>query len=161
MAHSFTVEYSAIENKLITPIMLIGNGQETKAIALWDTGATRSCISQEIATKLGLATTGFQLIQTPSGSSKVNIYCLDMILPNNVKVSGIPVCGTEIGKQGFDVLIGMDIITHGDFQVSNFDGKTMFGFRFPSVENVDMTGKDSKAIAALKNIESTKDEAST
>ena len=35
---------------------------------------------------------------------------------------------SEIGNQGIDVLIGMDIISMGDFAVSNFSGKRQFSF---------------------------------
>jgi len=36
-----------------------------------------------------------------------------------------------------DVLIGMDIISLGDFAVTNFQEKTVFTFRIPSVERID------------------------
>ena len=42
------------------------------------------------------------------------------------------VLDSEIGNQGIGMLIGMDIITKGDFAVSNYNGKTMFTFRMPS-----------------------------
>ncbi len=48
---------------------------------------------------------------------------------------------SEIGKQGIDVLIGMDIISNGDFAVSNYDGKTYFSFRLPSQEHVEYKKK--------------------
>jgi preprotein translocase subunit SecA len=35
------------------------------------------------------------------------------------------------------MLIGMDIIARGDFAVTNYDGKTVFSFRMPSVEQID------------------------
>ena len=40
-----------------------------------------------------------------------------------------------------DVLIGMDVITSGDFAVSNHNGKTVFSFRVPSVETTDYVKK--------------------
>jgi hypothetical protein len=36
-----------------------------------------------------------------------------------------------------DILIGMDIITLGDFAVSNFEGVTKFSFRVPSLSHID------------------------
>ena len=38
---------------------------------------------------------------------------------------------------GFDVLIGMDIITKGDFAITNPDGTTKFSFRIPSQADID------------------------
>ena len=43
----------------------------------------------------------------------------------------------NIGAAGIGVLIGMDIITSGDFSVSNYNGKTVFTFRTPSQERID------------------------
>ena len=45
--------------------------------------------------------------------------------------------GSKIGAQGIDVLIGMDIISKGDFAISNYDEKTQFSFRLPSQKDVD------------------------
>lgn len=41
---------------------------------------------------------------------------------------------TEGMHQGCDVLIGMDIISPGDFSVTNQGDKTAFLFRLPSME---------------------------
>jgi uncharacterized protein YecA (UPF0149 family) len=38
---------------------------------------------------------------------------------------------------GIDVLIGMDIITLGDFSVTNFQGNTCMSFRVPSLHQID------------------------
>jgi hypothetical protein len=39
--------------------------------------------------------------------------------------------------EGADVLIGMDVITLGDFAVTNENGTTTFSFRIPSLHTVD------------------------
>lgn len=62
---------------------------------------------------------------------------VDIILPNRVKVVDVPVCDSEIGNQQIDVLIGMDIITCGDFCISNFQGKTVLTYRTPSKQITD------------------------
>ena len=38
---------------------------------------------------------------------------------------------------GAEILIGMDIIGTGDFAVSNYDNKTTFSFRWPSISKID------------------------
>ena len=43
----------------------------------------------------------------------------------------------------FDVLIGMDIITQGDFAVTNRCGRTKFSFRFPSQADIDFVSEDN------------------
>lgn len=47
------------------------------------------------------------------------------------------VCGSEIGNEGIHVLVGMDIISLGDFATSCKDGQTAFTFRIPSLEDAD------------------------
>lgn len=36
-----------------------------------------------------------------------------------------------------DLIIGMDIITQGDFSITNFGGRTLFSFRIPSLHSID------------------------
>lgn len=67
----------------------------------------------------------------------MNKYMINLTLNNEVRIRNLPVMDSEIGKQGIDVLIGMDIISIGDFAVSNFDRKTQFSFRIPSQEHVE------------------------
>jgi len=66
-----------------------------------------------------------------------NTYLLDVVLPNNIVVSEVLVCDSEIGAQKIDVLIGMDVILLGDFAVSNYQGETTFTFRIPSQKKTD------------------------
>lgn len=81
--------------------------------------------------------TGMINVQTPSGMGTMNKYMVNLTLNNEVTILNLPVMDSEIGNQGIDVLIGMDIISMGDFAVSNFDGKTQFTFRIPSQEHVE------------------------
>ena len=37
----------------------------------------------------------------------------------------------------YDVIIGMDIITLGDFVITNKDNQTWFAFRYPSSEHIE------------------------
>lgn len=65
---------------------------------------------------------------------------VDLVPPNNITVTDLAVMGSEIGGQGIGVLVGMDVITFGDFAVSFKDGLTRFSFRVPSLEHVDFVG---------------------
>ena len=47
-----------------------------------------------------------------------------------------------------DLLIGMDIITIGDFSISNVGGNTTFSFRVPSIKTVDFVDESQKLKAA-------------
>lgn len=135
--HAYTTTCDAISFKLLNEVIIQSNEKQCRALAQWDTGASGTCISEDIASKLGLIPTGKQLIRTPSGSSEVDTYLIDILLPNNVIVRDKMVCGTKIGDQGIQVLIGMDIVALGDFAISNYGGRTVFSFRTPSKETTD------------------------
>ena len=57
-------------------------------------------------------------------------------LPNNLQIQNVMVSSGNLGE-GVDFLIGMDIITLGDFSITNLNGNTMFSFRFPSCETIN------------------------
>ena len=79
---------------------------------------------------------GINSIFTPAGEKIVNTYRLNIMLPNNVTAKNIVVCDSDIDGLKIGALIGMDIICHGDFAVSNFKGKTAFTFRIPSQKKI-------------------------
>jgi len=55
---------------------------------------------------------------------------VDILLPNNVAIPNVHV--TEALNLGeYDILIGMDIITIGDFSITNANKMTVFSFRIP------------------------------
>lgn len=136
--HAFTTKSgSGILIQLKNKVSVFNGSSSSEFIALWDTGASVTCISSDVVTRLGLVATGKKTIKTPSGSSTVNTYLISVTLPDNMNIPDVEVCDSKIGDQGFDVLIGMDIITKGDFAVSNFNGTTVFTFRIPSVSLTD------------------------
>lgn len=134
---AFTSKYIGISNKLINTVELINGDIKISAQAQWDTGATNSCISHDVVSKLHLISTGFVQNHTPSGIALQPTYKIDVCLPNHLNVESVQVSESEIGSQGIDILIGMDIICLGDFAISNCDGNTIFTFRYPSIAETD------------------------
>lgn len=134
---AFTLNNSEIVNFLRSSVSLRSGENKIDGVALWDTGATCSVISKVVAEKLKLTSLGKERIRTPSGESVCDVYLIDIVLPNNLDILNFKVMDSEIGKQGLDLLVGMDIISKGDFAVSNFDGKTTFTFRTPSQKKTD------------------------
>ena len=128
----FTKSNIGLLSQLTNEAIVMNGSYSESVIALWDTGASGTTISEEIAKKLNLIPTGKQVVHTPAGIKEVNTYLVDIILPNHVRIQDIKVCGSEIHTQGLGVLIGMDIIGLGDFSVSNYRGITSFTFRIPS-----------------------------
>ena len=142
--YSFTTKSSggllnALRNEAF---IIVDNGAKSKqVIALWDTGATGTCISTDVAKELSLIPSGRQIIKTPSGQKEVNTYLISVGLPNHVTIEGIQACETEIGNQGIGMLIGMDIIGLGDFSVTNYQRNTVFTYRIPSQGTIDFVEK--------------------
>ena len=135
--YAFTSECNGKANRLINEAKVQSRGKEKTYLALWDTGAAITCISKHVATDLQLIPTGYIVIQGSSGSKKEPTYLVDIVLRNNVCVRGVRVSEAEIGNQGIDLLIGMDIIGLGDFAVSNHENNTVFTFRIPSIKRTD------------------------
>jgi len=103
--------------------------------AVWDTGATGSVISQRIVDACGLKPIGMVMVHTAGGECMSEVYLVSIILPNQVGFPNVKV--TKGNMISAEMLIGMDIISQGDFAVTHKDGKTCFSFRVPSMERID------------------------
>jgi predicted aspartyl protease len=109
---------------------------------LWDTGASGSVITQKCVDELNLKPIGKAKSFNANGSAVVDVYSINLFLPNNVGFVAIRV--TKGILNGFDILIGMDIISSGDFAITNLDGKTTFSFRVPSNSKIDFVKEDKE-----------------
>ena len=119
--------------------------------AIWDTGATRSMITQAVIDACGLKPSGKTTISHAEGDTpNVDTFSVDILLPNDVLVQGVRVAKAVL-KHG-DVLIGMDILTLGDFAVTNAGGRTKFSFQIPSQEDIDFAAKTQQANLVNKSL---------
>lgn len=116
---------------------------------VWDTGATGSCITQRVVDDLKLIPIGKTQISTANGLKMVNTYLVDIGLPNNVIIPNIVVSCADLGND-LDLLIGMDIISLGDFAITNVNGRTTFSFRLPSICVIDFNKTDEPYKQLLK-----------
>lgn len=108
--------------------------------ALWDTGSTSTVVTPNVVKECGLVPSGKTDLHGIAGSKKgADTYLVTLILPNKVRVNGVRVAEvpTIASMDKCDVLIGMDIITLGDFSVTNVGKKTLFSFRIPSCKTID------------------------
>lgn len=143
---AFTVKYHGIASALETNCGIceaynptLQQGQKHPPIrefkALWDTGAMGSVVSTNVVQALGLKSTGKARVFHANGESTVNTYSINILLPNKVAFSTLRV--TEGVLNDTDVLIGMDIISRGDFSVTTSQYKTKFSFQVPSTHDTD------------------------
>lgn len=105
-------------------------------MALWDTGSTITVISEKLAKQLKLDPVGEMPVETASGKYIAKKYIISLSLPNRLNIENVMISSGILGP-GIDILIGMDIITLGDFSITNYNNKTVFSFRFPSCEIID------------------------
>lgn len=142
---SFAIEYNGLSNMLISECGICSSYNPeidkpphppiNRYNGLWDTGATGTVITKRVVDELGLIPTGFTNSFHANGSCIVNTYSINVALPNGVIIHTVRV--TEGILNGFDVLIGMDVITKGDFSVTNKDEKTIFSFQIPSTHDLN------------------------
>lgn len=105
-------------------------------VAIWDTGATGCVITEDVVKACGLKPTGMVKVHGVAGESYAETFVVNFMLPNGVGFANVVVTAGKLGH-GVQSLIGMDIISQGDFAITNYQGKTVFTFRCPSCEVVD------------------------
>lgn len=93
---------------------------------LWDTGATGSVITSKLVAELDLKPFTKTNVSHAAGTSEgVPVYKINVYLPNGVGVQMVNVTLGELPPK-MDMLIGMDIITTGDFAITNKGGNYFF-----------------------------------
>ena len=120
----------ALESSAGAPLLL------TETMALWDSGASHSSISDRLASKLGLKAVSRGLVIHSGGSHYRNIYLIDILLPKAPSTLRLPV-SEFIAPEEFDFILGMDIITLGDFAITNYGGQTSCSFCIPPRARLD------------------------
>ena len=99
-------------------------------------------ITQDVVDALGLQPVGERTIHHAAGTAEdVPEYLVNLTLANRVRVLGVrAVKGNFLAGH---VLVGMDIISQGDFAISNMNGRTQFTFRIPSRGSFDFVKEDN------------------
>lgn len=138
---TFTEKYENFDGRIITKEELLFDEDKTIWItAQWDCGSTYSSISKELALKLDLKPISKRTVNSTSNNMLSNIYDVGIVLRNSDIF--VPVEAGEavnIHQTGVDMLIGMDVISKGDFVISTYNGVTCFSFRYPSKGLIDFT----------------------
>lgn len=105
--------------------------------AIWDTGSKRSMIDWSIAEAMEAIVKTKGKVFNVSGASDGNYCNVDILIPGGEEVANMEVLVGSIGQ--WKILIGMDIISRGDFAVSNYGGNTTMSFRMPSEGRIDFS----------------------
>lgn len=114
---------------------------------LWDTGATNCVVTQRVVDACGLKAYTVKKMKGAYGTAtERDAYYVNLRLLNGVELPSITVTHGDL--DGFDLLIGMDVITLGDFAITNDGGKTLFSFRIPSCHTIDYVKQAEQIVAA-------------
>ena len=154
-SNSFTIKSNrGLLNVLVTDVVIQvpGSIKQLNIKAIWDTGATGSVITTDVVKKLMLFPTGMAQIHTANGTATRQTYTINIGLPNNVLIQNIIASDVDALSSGCDALIGMDIITLGDFSITNHQGVTCMSFRLPSGHEIDYVKNPTYGITPIKNI---------
>lgn len=152
MSSAFRYKPGTIVRSLKSTVTVSSGDKSYEVIALWDTGATSCCVSEDVVEKLSLIATGkIKMSTTSSECEQADTYMVDLLLPNDILIKDVVVANSKIGAQGIGLLVGMDIITRGDFLITN-NRETVFSFRMPSEGTADFVS----GIRMLNTIKSNK-----
>ena len=129
-ALDFTIVYDDFKGRLITNEKIIVGNNEIPVKAFWDTGSTYSCISKRIEEKFKLVSNFNDTLHTGYGDKNTGVYSIDILLNNTMQIMVNNVSAHPlIQEEDIDLLIGMDVITMGDFRIYSENGKTYFNFK--------------------------------
>ena len=118
---------------VVTPVV-VGNPhtKERKTyLAVWDTGATGTCITHRVAAELNLKRYGTATVAAMIDWGSRPIYEADFYI-EKIDVHYVKPAEMDAYNDGIDVAIGMDIIGNGDFSLTRqSDGSIRMRFRMP------------------------------
>ncbi|WP_270833355.1 aspartyl protease family protein [Bacteroides cellulosilyticus] len=152
--HALTHKHEGIANSITTPVELRNTftGDVITTRGIWDTGATNSVITKSSATKLGLVPVQKAIVNGVHGPKEVNVYFVNITLNNKSITMNTLVteCEELSATQENGMLIGMNIISLGDFTITNLQGNTVMSFRVPSQTRIDYVEEISEYNKYLK-----------
>jgi predicted aspartyl protease len=141
MSTAYTFPHDTIVNRILIPCIIdkpkTGTPVSGTVLALWDTGATTTCISEKLVQKLGLAPDDIMDLKMADSSIHTsNVYSVQITM-GKFTIPFIRVCDLPMINTGHDVIIGMDVMNRGDLSITNYQGKTVLSFREPSLAKID------------------------
>ena len=149
MITAHTRQFETIVRRMVIPCDISIPGQDdTKRTlsALWDTGATSTCISEEVAQEIGLMPEDTTTVLGMENERKeAPLYSIQITM-GSFMIPYIQVIGLPMSSHEHDMILGMDVMTHGDVSITNYNGKTTLSFRQPSLEKIDY----SKEVGDIK-----------
>lgn len=122
-------KFDSVQQGIFMDVVVSAPGSDEKwsVTALWDTGANVSVVCEAVAKTLGLEVKGVAELRYANGLQRSNVYKIDLALSKDIVFKNHFVRECRDGGN-FEMVIGMDVISRGDFRILNRSGKTVFEF---------------------------------
>jgi len=158
--NALTIKYNGLAKRIVTEVGLTPAFdpfqyrdkkppyQIINKQTLWDTGATNSVLTPETVRELKLIPVGITDVIHFGGTKQSNTYLVNFFFPENVMIYGVLVSESENIIGDFGAIIGMDIITKGDFSITNVNNLTWMSYRIPSIQTIDYVVEANRIIYA-------------
>ena len=104
-----------------------------------DTGSADSGITETVVNKLNVIPINDKEYHTANGKIVAPRYNITLTLQDSVVFPNIQTSLFTNNGNGFDFLIGMDIISQGNLAVTNSNGVKLISFEYPTHGTIDFT----------------------
>lgn len=136
---SFTVPYGVTSTALFIRVKAEANGEAYEGWGLIDTGSADSGITEAVVNKLSVVPIDDKEYHTANGKIVAPKYNVILTLQDSVIFPNIQTSLFTNNGDGFDFLIGMDIISQGSLAVTNYNGEMRISFEHPAHGTIDFT----------------------
>lgn len=129
--HPIEAKLNKDVNKIVTDVIICGRVKR----ACWDTGYEECAISKSFAKELNLPSIGISLVNTLNGNKEENTYLTNLKFiggseADNVEIIEHDFDGYDSNGQKIDILIGMSVISKGNFTLKHTENGIDFTFDF-------------------------------
>ena len=129
---SFIVSHFNEPGKALESYVAVGGEGSMMAVnALWDTGSTESLISEKIVKMIEPILKNKSKYVTRDVVIECKTYAVSLSLSDEITFRDVLMKKADLSDKNVDIIIGMDIISRGDFEIRNYNNLVEFAFRIP------------------------------
>lgn len=129
---SFIVSHFIEPGKALESYVAVGGEGSMMAVnALWDTGSTESLISEKIVKMIEPILKNKSKYVTRDVVIECETYAVSLSLSDEITFRDVLMKKADLSDKNVDIIIGMDIISRGDFEIRNYNNLIEFAFRIP------------------------------
>lgn len=129
---SFIVSHFNEPGKALESYVAVGGEGSMMAVnALWDTGSTESLISEKIVKMIEPILKNKSKYVTKDTVIESETYAVSLSLSDEITFRDVLMKKADLFDKNVDIVIGMDIISRGDFEIRNYNNLVEFAFRIP------------------------------